>query len=112
MYRAVETDTIPVYSPTDPGKVLKYTILKPGDSALMNIALPGGTKNFKVTREGSTLICISSYGLWFLTGYRKNAFTTLVQKFLSIKQPVKDKPTPASNSYPGDGAFYFGQRDH
>lgn len=108
MYRAVETDTIPVYSPTDPGKVLKYTILKPGDSALMNIALPGGTKNFKVTREGK--YTLSAFRLMDFGSDRvpeKTPFTTLVQSFHINKATGKkiSLATPASNSYPGDGAF-------
>lgn len=109
-YKAVsfERDTIPVYSISDPSRIISYKIIKPGDMISgVDPVLPGRTA-YKIRNTGIyTIAAHELINRGFESTPEKKPFTSFTQKFSFNKATGKKitLTTPPSPSYPGDGAF-------
>lgn len=104
---ATQTDTVPVYDVADPTKLVRYKILKPGDSINIGVTVLSGGVDI---RESGyyTLQAYNTRTMGFGEQVpEKKPFTVLHQAFHLNKATGKEVilSTPPSDRYPGDGAF-------
>ena len=101
-------DTIPVYSISDPNHIIKYEFIKPGDTIEVDSQILPNMGYYHITHGG--VYTISAHKNIQRDHHfvpEREPFTSIIQEF-HFNKATGNKialTNPASDKYPGDGAF-------